>query len=128
MPDDFEPVLYLDENCPSCFKLRLFLLDSGLIGSFEQREFTLGDEREQSIRSELAPHFEEPRFPAVQYAPGKYLDGADAIIDHYAHSRKVDFDALRLYRTYVAILLPLVRRSSARCAEPSLPKIPETQA
>lgn len=110
MSTEFEPVLYLKESCPSCFKVRLFLLDAGLIGGFELREFTPGDEREQAIRDELAPHFEKTTFPTVQYAPGKYMRESDDIIALYKNERNVDVASLRLFNIYGEILLPRLRR------------------
>lgn len=110
MASEFKPILYLKESCPSCYKVRLFLLESGLIHGFEQREFAAGDEREQAVKDELAPHFEKVTFPTVQYAPGKYMRESDDIIAHYAHQHGVRSSGLHIFSIYNDILLPRLRR------------------
>jgi glutathione S-transferase len=109
MQPDFVPILYLKAGCPHCFKLSLFLLESGLAGRFERREFAPGDEHEAGIRSELGAHHEKPTFPTVQLAPGRYMNESDDIVRHYAEEMRVDLDSLPLFRTYADKLLPRLR-------------------
>jgi glutathione S-transferase len=112
MQAPFRPVLYLKEGCPHCFKLRLFLLEARLADRFEAREFAPGDAREQPIRAELASHFEKVTFPAVQVAPGKYLNESDDIIRRYASEEGVDPALLPLFRAYADGLQPRLHRLS----------------
>jgi glutaredoxin 2 len=112
MSSDFQPVLYLKESCPSCFKVRIFLLEAGLLQTFDQREFAAGDEREQPIKEELAPHFEKITFPAVQFAPGKFMRESDDIIAHYSRENGVQSSDLHIFGIYNDILLPRLRRLS----------------
>jgi glutathione S-transferase len=96
----FTPILYLKDECPFCLKVRLFLLEAGLLGRFDIREFVPGDDREQAIRAELAPHFEKVTFPTLQVAPGEYINESDAIVDRYAREAGVDPKELTAYRWY----------------------------
>lgn len=102
----FTPVLYLKDKCPFCLKTRLFLLEAGLLGRFEIREFVPGDDKEQAIRAELAPHFEKVTFPTVQVAPGQYLNESDAIIARYAGEAHVDPKTLPAFSAYTDGVLP----------------------
>ncbi|WP_343608942.1 glutathione S-transferase N-terminal domain-containing protein [Novosphingobium sp.] len=97
----FRPVLYLKDRCPWCLKLRLFLLEAGLIGGFELRVFVPGDDQEAAIRAELEPHVEKVTFPIAQIAPGRYLPDSGAIIDHYAQEAGVDVASLPTLDQYV---------------------------
>ena len=96
----FTPILFLKDKCPFCLKVRLFLLEAGLLGRFDIREFVPGDENEQAIRSELAPHFEKVTFPTVQLAPGEYVNESDAIVARYAAETGLDPRELAAYRWY----------------------------
>jgi len=97
----FTPVLYLKDKCPHCLKARLFLLEAGLLGDFQVREFVPGTPDEQAIKAELAPHFAKPSFPTVQTAPGAYLNESDDIIAHYAREAGVDPAGMPVLRAYV---------------------------
>ena len=93
------PVLFVLPSCPFCMKLRLFLLEAGLLKGVEVRETT--EDSEAAIRAELAPHFEKVSFPTLRLASGEYLADSDAIIDHFAVPAGVVPDTLPTYRTYV---------------------------
>ncbi|WP_068091964.1 glutathione S-transferase N-terminal domain-containing protein [Novosphingobium rosa] len=97
----FRPVLYLKDRCPWCLKLRLFLLEAGMIGRFELRVFVPGDDLEAAMRAELEPHVEKVTFPIAQIAPGQYLTDSGAIIDHYAQEAGVDVASLTTLDQYV---------------------------
>ena len=86
----FEPVVYLKEKCPFCMKVRIFLLEAGLLDKVKVREFAPGTDEEQAIRGELSPHLEKVSFPAAQLAPGQYLADSDGIIAQLADRAKVD--------------------------------------
>ncbi len=97
----FRPVLYLKDRCPWCLKLRLFLLEAGLIDRFELRVFVPGDALEAEMRAELEPHVEKVTFPIAQTALGQYLPDSGVIIDHYAAEFGVDVASLPTLDQYV---------------------------
>jgi glutaredoxin 2 len=102
----FRPVLFLKSTCPHCLKLRIFLLEAGLLDRFEQCIFTQGDDAEAAIRAELAPHFDKVTFPTVQYEPGRFMKDSDAIIAHYAAEAGLDSARLPVFAAYAASVLP----------------------
>lgn len=97
----FTPVLYLKQGCPFCFKLRLFLLEAGLLERVEIREFAPDTEEEKAIRAELTPHFEKLGFPTAQLEPGRYLGDSDALVAHFAKVSGKDPAAMPTYQTYL---------------------------
>ncbi len=101
MTATFRPVLYLKEKCPFCLKVRLFLLEAGLLGDVEVREFSPGTDQEQAIKAEVGPHLEKVSFPAAQVAPGRYINDSDAIIGHFAGEAKVDPATMPVLSAYV---------------------------
>ena len=95
-----QAVLFVLPTCPFCMKLRLFLLEAGMLGGVEVREADT-PEREAAMRTELAPHFDKVTFPTLRLSPGKYLADSDAIIAHFAEPAGIDPDSLPTYRAYV---------------------------
>jgi glutathione S-transferase len=101
MSASFRPVVYLKEKCPFCFKVRLFLLEAGLLDGVDVQEFTPETNTEQAIRAELAQHLEKVSFPAAQVVAGRYLTDSDAIIAYFAQGAKVDPARMPVLRAYV---------------------------
>ena len=97
----FTPVVYLKDKCPFCLKVRILLLEAGLMGKVKVRDFVQGEDEEQKIKAELAPHLEKVTFPAAEIAPGKYVADSDAIVAHFAAEAKVDPDKLTVFGNYV---------------------------
>lgn len=97
----FAPVLYLKEKCPFCLKVRLFLLEAGLLPDVKIREFTPGTDEEQAIKAELGPHLEKVTFPAAQLAPGQYMADSDGIIGHFAAKANVDPAQMPVLSAYI---------------------------
>ena len=97
----FAPVLYVKEKCPFCLKVRLFLLEAGLLGGVEVREFAPGTAEEQAIKAELAPHMEKVGFPAAQVEAGRYMTDSDGIIAHFAAQAKTEPGRLPVFNAYV---------------------------
>ena len=102
----FVPTLYVKQGCPFCLKLRIFMLESGLLDTVEVREFAVGSDEEQAIRAELAPHLEKISFPTAMLAPGEYLGDSDAIITRFAGAADVDPAKLPTFRAYSAGVMP----------------------
>ena len=101
MAEDFKPVLYLKKGCPFSFKLRLFLLEAGLLDRFAIREFAEGTAEEEAIRDELAAHFDKVSFPAAQIAAGRYEKDSDALVSRFAEEADVDPSDLPTFQAYV---------------------------
>ncbi len=97
----FAPVLYLKEKCPFCLKVRIFLLEAGLLPEVKVREFAPGTDEEQAIKAEVGPHLEKVSFPAAQVAPGQYMNDSDGIIAHFAAKAKVDPAQMPVLGAYV---------------------------
>lgn len=90
MNHTFMPVVYLKAGCPFCLKLRLMLLEAGLTGSVEIRQFIPGHAEEKAVRNELESHLEKITFPAAQVAPGQFLTDSAVIIAHFATAAHLD--------------------------------------
>ena len=97
----FTPTVYLKTNCPFCLKVRIFLLEAGLMGKVKVRDFVQGEPEEQAIKDELAPHLEKVTFPAAEIAPGKFIADSDGIVGHFAGEAKVDPGQMTVLRNYV---------------------------
>jgi glutathione S-transferase len=91
-------------SCPFCLKLRLFLLEAGLLDKVQIRE-TSSPEAEATIRDELAPHFQRIGFPTAEVKPGVFLADSDAIIAHFADNAGVNPADLPTFQTYAHGLL-----------------------
>ena len=102
----FVPTLYVKQGCPFCLKLRIFMLESGMLDSVQLREFAVGSGEEQAIRTELAPYFEKISFPTAKLAPGEYLSDSDAIITRFADIAGVDPAQLPTFHAYSAGVMP----------------------
>jgi len=96
-----KPILYLKRGSPFCFKLRVFLLDAGLLDRFQLREFETGSAEEKRIHAELASHFDKVSFPAAQVAPGRYEKDSDGLISVFARQFGVDPESLSTFQEYV---------------------------
>lgn len=105
-PVDFRPVLYLKAKCPFCLKVQIYLLEAGVLGEIEQREFAVGSALETEIRAELAQHFEVASFPTLQVAPGQYLSESDDIIALYAARSGVRPESCGVYTSFMQGMLP----------------------
>lgn len=101
MASDFTPAIYLNTHCPFCFKLRVFLLEAGLMDRVKVREFVPGTPAETEMREALEPHFDKLSFPAAQTGPGEFMLESDAIIDWFANEYGIDQDRLATFNAYV---------------------------
>jgi len=96
----FKPVVYLKAFCPFSQKVRILLLEAGLLDRVKMRDFAPGSDEEQAIRTELAPHFEKLSIPAAQIAPGRYINDSDAIVAKLAEMNGVDLERLPVLKNY----------------------------
>jgi hypothetical protein len=97
----FTPTIFVKQDCPFCLKLRIFLLESGLLDTVTLREFVPGTDDEAAIRAELDGRVEKITFPTAELAPGEYLSDSDAIIARLAGPHRVDPATLPTYRAYL---------------------------
>lgn len=98
---NFKPIVYVKAGCPFCLKVRIMLLETGLLDKTEIREFEPGSDLEQAIRAEITPHLEKISFPAAQIAVGHFLSDSDAIVGHFAEGVKVDPATLPTLNAYI---------------------------
>ena len=102
----FLPTLYVKEGCPFCMKVRIFMLEAGVLDRVQVREFAVGSDEEQLIRAELALHLEKVSFPTAVLAPSEYLSESDAIIARFAETAGVDPAKLPTLRAYASGVMP----------------------
>lgn len=96
----FKPIVYCKQGCPFSLKVRLMLLEAGLLDEVEIRELAPDTQADKQAREELAPHFEKVSFPSAQIAPGRYIGDSDAIIAHFAEDAGVDAKQLPTLQAY----------------------------
>ena len=80
MSGSSKPVVYVKRSCPFCLKVKLFLLEAGLMETVAIHEFEPGSQQEHDIRSELAGRLDKVSFPVARLGAGRYLTESDAII------------------------------------------------
>jgi glutathione S-transferase len=97
----FRPLVYVKQNCPFCLKVRLFLLEAGMMEAVEIRDFALGSKEEEDIRAELSPHFAQVSFPSAQLEPGRYIAESDDIIALLAVKSGREPASLPVFENYV---------------------------
>jgi glutaredoxin 2 len=103
----FIPVVYVKEDCPFCVKLRLFLLEAGLLSKVQLRGTSVEDE--DASRTELRSILGKVSFPTAQIAPERYLTGSDDIVGYFAELARVNPDRLPTFKAYVEGPLQLIR-------------------
>ncbi|MBB4008230.1 thioredoxin domain-containing protein [Allorhizobium taibaishanense] len=96
----FKPILYLKENCPFCLKVRLFVLEAGMMSDVVIRDFVADTAEESAIRAELSPHFEKVSFPSAQLEPGLFIAESDDIVAFLATKAGRDPAGMTVYRNY----------------------------
>jgi hypothetical protein len=71
-----KPAVFLKRGCPFSMKVRLFLLEAGLLDRVDVRAFDNGSDEESRVAGELAPHFEKVTYPSARLADGSYKNGS----------------------------------------------------
>lgn len=97
----FTPVIYLKAGCPYCFKLRLALLEAGLMDRVAFQEFEADTQEERRIRTELSRHFFALSFPTAEIAPGRFEKGSDALIEHFLSDSGRSASQLTILKAYL---------------------------
>ena len=96
----FRPVAYLKKACPFSLKVRIFLLETGLLDKIEVHEVAPGTPEDAEVRKELEPHFGKVSFPSAQIAPGEYIGDSDAIVARFAEMVAADPERLPTLTMY----------------------------
>lgn len=96
-----KPVVYLKKGCPFCFKLRLALLEAGMLDCIELTEFAEGTAQQAQIREKLSPALEDLSFPAAEVERGKFMKGSDALIEYFLGQKGIKADALPTLQAYI---------------------------
>lgn len=105
MADAFTPVLYVKEGCPFSLKVRLFLLEAGLLDTVKVVQ-AVSPEDHRQLADMLITRIGKASFPTAEIAPGQLLTESDALIDHFAKAASVDPVGLPTYQAYAASIFP----------------------
>lgn len=100
MTDSFTPVIYMKYGCPFCFKLRLALLEAGMLDEVKIQEFNGGSSEETTIKQELAGKLDKMTFPAAEIAPGNFMTDSDALIEHFLSAKGIAAGSLPTLNAY----------------------------
>lgn len=112
----FTPTIYLKQGCPFCFKLRVFLVEAGLLDRVTLVEAPT-PERHQALADELTATMGKASFPSAEIAPGDYLADSDALVAHFAAGAGVDPDAMPTYQAFVGGIFPRLQQLYRENAE-----------
>lgn len=96
----FRPVLYLLDDCPFCFKVRLFLLEARLTDQVDIQAFAAATPEQEAARAAVAAHLAKVSFPAAELEPGRFVAESDDIIAFLAKgsgNEPASMPTLRLY-------------------------------
>jgi glutathione S-transferase len=102
---DFTPIVYVKHGCPFCLKLRLFLLEAGLLDQVKFIEAAT-PESHQVLVDDLTAKNGKASFPAAEIEPGEYLADSDALVVHFAKMAGLDPEHLPTYQAYVGGVFP----------------------
>ena len=75
------PVLFVKHTCPFCLKVRLYLLEAGLLGGVTLR-VSRTPEEEDAMKAELSPHLAKVSYPTLRLGD-TYMTESDDIIAHF---------------------------------------------
>lgn len=101
-------IVYVKEHCPFCFKVRLFLLEAGLVDQVQVEQFLPGTPQEAIIRSAVESASAKTSFPTLKLADGQWIADSDAIVAHVAEVAGIDTANYPLYIEYTQGILPIL--------------------
>jgi len=101
MTHEFKPVVYLKDGCPFSFKLRVALLEMGLLDKVQIQTFSTGTPAEAEIRHRLSVKIEKVSFPTVEISPGEFKGESDALIAYFGHKYRIALENLTTLSAYV---------------------------
>ncbi len=76
-----KPVLFVKHGCPFCLKVRLYLLETGLLDTVDVRE-SRSPAEEDTMKAELAPHLSKITYPVARFGDA-YMTESDEIIGRF---------------------------------------------
>ncbi len=94
-----EPVLFVKRGCPFCLKVRLYLLEAGLLDTVGLRE-SRSPEEEDAMKAELAPHLPKITYPVARFGD-EYMTESDAIIARFVQAGGPAPEQLPTLQAYV---------------------------
>lgn len=94
-----KPVLFVKHECPFCLKVRLYLLEAGLLDSVTLRE-SHSPEEEKTLRAELEPHLDKVSYPTLRLGDS-YMTESDDIIARFAREGGPAPAQLPTFQAYV---------------------------
>ncbi|MBJ6133801.1 glutathione S-transferase domain-containing protein [Ochrobactrum sp. Q0168] len=100
-PASRKPVIYLKRGCPFCFKLRLALLEAGMLDSVELIEFAEGTAEQAQIRDKLSRVLEDLSFPAAEIQQDKFMKESDRLIEYFLDQKGLEAEALPTLQSYI---------------------------
>ena len=103
--NQFIPTVYSKVGCPYCIKLRIFLLEAGLIDRVTFVEGKTPEEHDQ-LAEFLTKRVGKASFPTAEISPGDYLPESDDLVNHFASVGGVDPQKLPTFQSFSGGLLP----------------------
>lgn len=101
----FTPTIYSKTGCPYCIKLRIFLLEAGLVDGVTFVEGQTPEEH-QKLANFLTERTGKASFPTAEISPGNYLAESDDLVTHFAGIGGLDPRQLPTYQAFNGGLLP----------------------
>ena len=99
-------IVYVKEHCPFCVKVRLFLLEAGLVDQVQVDQFLPGTPQEAIIRSAVESASAKASFPTLTLADGQWIADSDAIVAHVAEVAGINTANYPFYIEYTQSILP----------------------
>ena len=94
-----QPILFVKHGCPFCLKVRLYLLEAGIIDSVVLRESRTPEE-DATLKADLASHLPKVSFPAARFG-SEYIAGSDEIIRRFHQAGARAPEQLATLQAYV---------------------------
>lgn len=99
--EDANTVIYAKTGCPFSFKVRLFLLESGLTDKVALKIVATGSPEEKAAIEHLGANLEKVTFPAAEFGPAEVVNDSDAIIERLAKDNELSSGSLTELSEYV---------------------------
>lgn len=112
----FRPVLYVKEGCPFSLKVRLFLLEAGLLDKVTVVQAPTPEQHRQ-LANMLAARLGKASFPTAEIAPATLLAESDALVAHFAKDAGTDPAELPTYQAYASGVFPRLMQLHRENAE-----------
>jgi glutathione S-transferase len=101
------PTIYAKAGCPFSLKVRLFLLEAGLIDCVDLQIVLGGTLEELQAKESLGAYIEKVTFPTARW-PDAVISDSDAIIERLSAEHGVHAENLATFEAYVTGPLPQI--------------------